>query len=292
MGRDGATHGEHIGTDNQLSTGGYAPEWLALREPVDAAARAEGLIEPLNTTLLKDPLNQNPVVIRDLGCGTGSMGRWLSKRLRAPQHWVLYDRDPELLARAAMIGVATGVAASDDTSRVTFETRQGDLTGLTTGDLAGTSLVTCSALLDLLTAEEMDALAVACVEAGCPALFTLSVAGKVEFSPAEPLDASFAEAFNEHQRRDDLLGPEAVSVAVEAFERRGATVLTGPSPWRLDADHAMLTAEWLKGWVAAACEQEPGLAEHADAYLGRRLDDSELRVVVHHTDLLAIGPES
>ena len=39
--------------------------------------------------------------IHDLGCGTGSMGRWLAPRLPGPQHWVLHDRDADLLARAA-----------------------------------------------------------------------------------------------------------------------------------------------------------------------------------------------
>ena len=36
-------------------------------------------------------------VIHDLGCGTGSMGRWLAPRLPGPQHWVLHDRDADLL---------------------------------------------------------------------------------------------------------------------------------------------------------------------------------------------------
>jgi hypothetical protein len=39
---------------------------------------------------------------------------------------------------------------------------------------------------------------------------------------------------------------------------------------------------------SAACEQRPGLAVRAEAYLRRRLADGELRVVVHHRDLLAL----
>ena len=108
-------------------------------------------------------------------------------------------------------------------SGVTIETHEGDLTGLTGADIAGTSLVTASALLDLLTADEVDALAGACVEAGCPALFTLSVAGRVEFDPAESLDAEFEAAFNGHQRRvvggRRLLGPDAVAVTAAALGR-------------------------------------------------------------------------
>jgi hypothetical protein len=74
---------------------------------------------------------------------------------------------------------------------------------------------------------------------------------------------------------------------VAAFERGGAEVLTRPSPWRLGAAQAPLAREWLRGWVDAAVEQEPGLAEEAPAYLRRRLDGRP-DVVVHHTDLLAL----
>ncbi|WP_028921325.1 class I SAM-dependent methyltransferase [Pseudonocardia acaciae] len=254
---------------------GFDPAWLALREPADADARASELLDTLRAHLPPGPL-----VIRDLGCGTGSLRRWLADRLPGPQHWILHDRDPDLLA----------LAASD---AGTVETRLGDLTELRAADLAGTSLVAASALLDLLTADEVDALADACVRAGCPALLTLSVAGRVELTPGDPLDAEVAAAFDAHQRRCDrgrrLLGPDAVAVAAEAFERLGAAVHRGNSPWRLGADRAELAARWLDGWVGAAREQRPDLA--TDEYLRRRLDAcaaGELRVVVGHEDLLAL----
>ncbi|MFJ6675981.1 class I SAM-dependent methyltransferase [Actinosynnema sp. NPDC091369] len=254
----------------------FAPEWLSLREKADAEARALDLVDRLR----KIVLNRSPLVVRDLGCGTGSLGRWLAGRLGGPQHWVLHDRDPRLLSIAA----AT-------VSGVTIETHEGDVTGMTGADLAGTSLVTASALLDLLTAEEVDGLAGACVDAGCPALFTLSVVGRVEFDPAEALDADFAAAFDAHQRRvvdgRRLLGPDAVDVAVAAFERRGAEVTTSPSPWRLGPEQAALAGEWLRGWVGAAVEQDPRLAAGAPAYVRRKLEHGP-RVVVGHADLLAV----
>lgn len=249
----------------------FSPDWLALREKADAAARAVQLLEPLRAVLPETPL-----VVHDLGCGTGSMGRWLAPLLPQSQRWVLHDRDPDLLARAEASIPAPA------------ESRVGDLTALGARDLAGASLVTASALLDLLTAEEVDALAEACVGSGAPALLTLSVAGEVEFTPAEPLDLRFAAAFNEHQRRTvggrRLLGPDAVEVATEAFVRRGAIVHSRRSPWRLGPGE--LLREWLRGWVEAACEQQPELLPHAADYQCRRLDSE---VVVGHVDLLAIG---
>ncbi|GAA2278266.1 hypothetical protein GCM10010145_59200 [Streptomyces ruber] len=266
----------------------YAPEWLELREGADAAARAAGLLGPLRIRLANRPGRAGTrLVVHDLGCGTGSMGRWLAPRLDGAQHWVLHDHDPDLLRLAA----DRAPRAAADGSPVTVTARRAGIGRLTAADLAGASLVTASALLDVLTRDEIDTLAGACAGAGCPALLTLSVAGRVELTPAHPLDAGIADAFNAHQRRGQLLGPDAVDAAREAFERRGATVQVAPSPWRLGPGHAMLTEEWLCGWVGAACEQRPDLAARADTYLLERLvacRTGELRVAVHHNDVLAL----
>ncbi|MGY1639968.1 methyltransferase domain-containing protein [Geodermatophilus sp. SYSU D00703] len=268
-----------------------APDWLALREDADAAARAPELVEPLRAALAAGARRGAPVLVRDLGCGTGSMGRWLAGRLPGPQVWVLHDRDPGLLALAA----TSAPRAAADGTPVSVRTQRGDLTDLRPSDLAGTALVTASALLDLLTAEEVDALAAACAEAGAAALLTLTVAGRVELAPADPLDAAYAAAFDAHQRREvdgrRLLGPDGGAAAVAAFARRGAAVETRPSPWDLGADRADLAEEWLRGWIGAACAQDPDLGRAAGGYLRRRLDDcaaGRLRVRVGHVDVLAL----
>ena len=150
----------------------------------------------------------------------------------------------------------------------------------------GASLVTASALLDLLTRDELVRMLRAC--RGLPVLFALTVVGRVTLSPADPLDTYIGAAFNAHQRRGGLLGPDALAAAVA--EMRGE-IFVRPSPWRLDAAHADLMAEWLDGWVAAACEQEPGIGAEADAYRELRLAQAaagELRVTVDHSDLLVL----
>jgi len=252
-------------------TAGYVPvssSWLALREPADAAARATELVERLEPA---------PGVIHDLACGTGSMGRWLAPLLPGPQHWVFHDRDPDLLE----------VAAANPPAGATVEVRQSDITRLDADDLAGATLITASALLDILTEDELAGLISLCTRAGCPTLLTLSVVGQVELTPADPLDARVAAAFNDHQRRGGLLGPDAVAVATEEFGRLGAEVLVRPSPWRLGASERDLAVEWFRGWVDAACLQEPGLAQEIRSYAARRLA-GQLEVTVGHADLLAL----
>jgi SAM-dependent methyltransferase len=260
-------------------------EWLALREPADAAARANDLVERLARQL---PAT-GPRVIHDLGCGTGAMARWLAPLLPGSQHWVLHDLDADLLDVA--VSEPPGPAA--DGGAVTLEMRTSDISRLSPGDLAGSTLITASALLDVLTEEELSALITVSVGAGCIVLLTLSVVGRVELTPAEPLDRRIALAFDAHQRRiterGRLLGPDAVAVAVEQADRLEAEVHVAPSPWRLGPSEAQLATEWFTGWVGAACEQEVELAAGVVPYTRRRLAQAaagELRLTVDHADLL------
>jgi len=261
-------------------------EWLGLREAADAAARAPELVELVRGHLA----GTQRTVIHDLGTGTGSMGRWLAPQLPGPQHWIMYDHDADLLERAMADMSGTAV----DGAPVTVETRQRDITRLPAGDLDGASLITASALLDMLTAEEVERFVAACADAGCPTLLTISVVGRVELTPPDPLDTEIAEAFNAHQRRSiggrTLLGPDAVDATAEAFRRRGADVVVRSSPWRLGADQAELILEWFEGWVAAACEQRPELTGQVAAYADRRrvaTAAGRTEVVIQHNDLFA-----
>jgi len=260
-------------------------EWLRLREPADAAARASELVEKVRSYLP----TRGGATIHDLGCGTGSMAHWLAVQLPGPQHWVMYDRDDELLTLAA----ANPPDTAPDGAPVTMETRRRDITRMELVELAGAALITASALLDMMTAEELERLVVTSAGADCPVLITLTVTGRVEITPAEPFDQSVTDAFTAHQRRTTsagkLLGPDAVGAAVDGFTQLGLEVLVRPSPWRLGAGQAALAAAWFTGWLARACEQRPDLRAHARSYATRRLAEAsagDLSVTVHHQDVL------
>lgn len=251
----------------------FTPGWLALRENADAEARA---------TAPPALLYAHGRVVADLGCGTGAMGRWLSPLLSGRPHWVLVDRDPRLLALAAR-----------SLPRGTVETRERELGAVRAQDLERATLVVSSALLDLLTEGEADGLAEAVADVGCPALFSLTVVGRVELRPDDPRDEAFAAAFNAHQRRGGRLGPDAAPFLTEAFHALGRRVRTFPSPWRLGPRHTELTEAWLRGWVGAAVEQDPALP--GLAYLERRLAEhaaGRLTATVHHVDLVVLPEDA
>jgi len=261
-------------------------DWLTLRESADADARSADLVEELRPHLPRGRVLQ----VHDLGCGTGSMARWLAPRLPGAQHWVLSDRDADLLPLAA----ADAPSVASDGAPITVETEQRDITRLDPGALAGASLITASALLDMMTTEELRRFVETCAEPGCPVLVALTVTGLVDLTPADPRDQRFAAAFNDHQRRPSpagsRLGPDALEAAVDGFSRVGLEVLVRPSPWRLGADRSALITAWLDGWVGPACQQRPELEEVRHSYVRRRLtelDDGRLSITVHHQDLLA-----
>ena len=260
------------------------PDWLDLREAADHRARNVDLVRRLAAAL-----PPGPVRILDLGSGTGSTTRWLAPLLHGPQEWTLLDRDPALLALVPdrMQGVLDA-----DGLPLTLTTRHADITSLSARDLLEISAITASALIDLLTVEEIDDLAAACAIAGVPALLTLTVTGEVEIEPGDPVDEAVAAAFDAHQCRAvagrQLLGPHAVEMASDAFRRNGMAVHTAASPWLLGQDDAALTARWLRERVEAAVEQQPELGASARAAFTRRVNGASLHAVIHHVDLLAI----
>lgn len=267
----------------------FAPAWLYLREPADAAARATELVDTL-----RENLPEGDLVIRDLGCGTGSLGRWLAARLPGTQRWILHDEDAELLTRAR----TSLPAAALDGSPVAVVAEQRDVTALRAADLAGTSLVTASALLDLLTEDEVAALATAIVEAGCAALLMLSVTGRVELSPADPLDSALSASFNAHQqpahrrqaaprphrgrRRRDRVR-QARCHGRPRRERLAARTRSGRA--------AAAVARGLgRRRRRAAARVAPGRRRLPAAPASRWRRPAELHAVIHHGDLLVLPP--
>jgi hypothetical protein len=259
-------------------------EWLTLRGEADARARSRTLVDEL-----AHRLGDGPLIVHDLGSGAGAMMRWLAPQLRAPQRWVLHDADPQILGtrdpspvldgQGQVVGSQPSIEQLDDLGRDAFH---------------GGSAVVASALLDVITENEARLIVNACVSAGTPALFSLSVSGQVLLDPGYQADEHFGAAFNDHQRRvadgRRLLGPDAVRVVARMFATAGWSVRELDTPWRLGPDESTLSAEWLAGWVGAAVEQRPELDSAADRYLALRrtqLAARSLSVTVGHRDVIA-----
>uniref|UniRef100_UPI0035170AD5 class I SAM-dependent methyltransferase n=1 Tax=Roseibium sp. TaxID=1936156 RepID=UPI0035170AD5 len=71
---------------------GFSPAWLALREPVDLAARNKDV-----ETAFFTALGSQPMRIMDLASGAGSTVSALARHRSTSIEWLLTDYDPALL---------------------------------------------------------------------------------------------------------------------------------------------------------------------------------------------------
>lgn len=250
---------------------GFSAEWLALRDPADRAARDLALARRAAAAAGTAPL------IVDLGCGTGATWRALSPVLPAGARWRFVDNDPALLAIAA-------AAAGDGAETVTA-----DLADLDALPLEGATLVTASALLDLVSAQWVAGLV---ARLGVPFYAALSYDGRMDWSPDDPRDAAITSAFNRHQTGDKglgpALGPNAADHAARTFGAAGFTVTLADSPWRLGPEMAALQRELCSGIAAAAAEA--GLSDAADWGRARSASATASHCIIGHLDLLALPP--
>ena len=125
----------------------FSAAWLELREPYDRRARNSAVVDELVAALADRP----SVTIVDLACGTGSTFRALSPRIKSRQSWRLVDNDLSLLAR-------TPQSSPPNINVATVPTDLNlDLEAALDGPV---DLVTTSALLDLVSDEWLERLAI------------------------------------------------------------------------------------------------------------------------------------
>src|SRR5437867_1533396 len=142
-------------------------DWLALREPADAAARSAALSQ-----FVADALPRNrPLNAIDLGAGSGSNIGYLASRLPARQQWLAVDDDEMLLAEIPS-RMARWTHGPD--ARMRVETRRLNLGAADHPEIfSGRDLVTASALLDLVSERWLEWLAAQCSANNAAVLFAL-----------------------------------------------------------------------------------------------------------------------
>ena len=298
---------------------GFNADWLALREPFDAAARALAwpTLSPLVAALRRHTTADAaaPLRVLDLACGSGTNLRALAPRLGGQQSWRLVDHDPALLAALpqAMASWAqqqgyrfdSGDAAGASMRiagpgfAVDLHTQCADLgSGLDTVAIDQHDLITASALLDLASARWIDTLVHHASGAGAAVFCALTVAGRIEWDPPDAADAQVHRLFALHQQRDKgfgpALGPAAGAFAIGGLAATHYAVLQANSDWVIDAAggapnaQSMLIA-LLQGMADAAIAQQPDAGDLMHAWQGRRMammGRTQLRV--GHVDFMAM----
>jgi hypothetical protein len=250
----------------------FTAEWLALREPADAAARSAALAASFAGRATR---------VVDLASGTGSNIRYLARHLPGARRWLAVDRDRQLLTAASWPAGANVATLPLDLARALDDL-----------PLENGELVTASALLDLVSESWLRRLAARCAESNAGVLFALTYDGRIEWSPADAADEHVRELFNRHQLGDKgfgpALGPRAAGKAQEVFEAHGYAMRAERSHWDLGAGSAALQAALIDGWASAAAELAPGEGEALREWAARRharLAAGRSRLRVGHLDV-------
>jgi len=278
---------------------GFSAIWLAQRETADARARSRELVGTL-------PRKFSEIV--DLGAGTGANFRWLAPQLDSGQHWTLIDNDSKLLVAARKAtrvwakssgcrasGRGNKLSITDSGFDCTIKTQQLDLSkNLSELELPANSLVTASALFDLVSKAWLEKLVTRLAASGASVLWTLSYDGRVMIDPALDDDNTIIALLNRHQLTDKgfgpALGPDAWLVAQSLLEHAGFNVRVVDSSWNCGSKDKDLLKTLIEGWTEAAMAVSPADKAVIEKWSEHRLKKAaagKLQVSVGHRDLAA-----
>ncbi len=273
----------------------FSPDWLALREPADHAARNEAVRNAVQAHMAR---YEQPCIV-DLGCGTGSNLRGLAPHLPAQQRWHLVDYDPLLLkaARESLSLWADEARQEGETlilqagdRAITVQFHQHDLNGSLQPVLdLKPDLVTAAAFFDLVSPDWISRFVAALAAQDIAFHTVLTYNGEDSWTPPHAADAAMLAAFARHQQTDKGLGvaagPQAHGLMVSAFRQHGYDISEWSSPWRLgSADKALMDA-LVTGFAGAVSETGLVAPETVADWLKTRLAGTGL--VTGHDDLFA-----
>ena len=271
----------------------FSAQWLQLREPLDAASRADELCNVLIESLALKQREDSRLAIVDLGAGTGANLRYAAPRLGGKQDWLLVEQDRSLLdaVEGRMRDWPTQFDCRVQHLPLDLATQLHQL------PLPQGVLLTASALLDLVSEQWLQALARRAAAAAAPIWFALTYDGRIHCVPAEPEDAEIRELFNQHQLHDKgfgpALGPDAGRMAQQLFVEQGYRIHCAPSDWHIGPHWQALQYALVEGWFAAACEIAPHRAQALSGWLARRrahIEGARSELRVGHSDMVGRPP--
>lgn len=224
-------------------------DWLAERYPFDVEARNK-TIEQTAIDYLK---TDQPVVIVDIGAGTGSNCLYFLDKLKQDQSWIFIEKDPKLAP--ALIHRLEEYATfhkykwshTDGVyqmltpfKKVTFKVisdtffKLGQLI-----DLSRVDLVVANAVFDLLSKVQISSFLEQLSSNNIACLFTLNYTG-MRFIPEDPFDQAYIDLYNAHMERPQsfghAMGKQAAVYVAQVLEETQYTLHKGESIWRIMED--------------------------------------------------------
>ncbi len=224
-------------------------DWLAERYPFDVEARNKTIEQAAIDYLKKD----QPVVIVDVGAGTGSNCLYFLDKLKQDQAWIFIEKDPRLAP--ALIKRLTEYATFHKYSwslkdgvyemltpfkKVTFKVISDTFFNIDQLiDLPKVDLVVANAVFDLLSKVQISSFLDHLTQNKIACLFTLHYTG-MKFIPEDPFDQAYIDLYDSHMMRPQSfgqgMGKMAAAHIVQTFEEANYSLQKGASSWNIIED--------------------------------------------------------
>ena len=221
-------------------------DWLAERYPFDVEARNKTIEQAAIDHLKTD----QPVVIVDVGSGTGSNCLYFLDKLKQDQSWTFIEKDPSLaptlikrLAEYATFhkyswSLKDGVYEMlTPFKKVTFKVISDTFFKIDQlVDLSKVDLVVANAVFDLLSKIQISQFLDQLTQNKIACLFTLHYTG-MSFTPEDPFDQAYIDLYDGHMTRPQsfgqAMGKMAAAHIAQTFEETNYTLQKGDSNWNI-----------------------------------------------------------
>ncbi len=271
----------------------FDSDWLELRYEADAKAR-KGMIGKI----IKKPEARGPISVLDLGAGTGNNALFLIPELINSgiknQSWLLIDRDADLLniARKKLDNTKSDFEDSVIGTDILVADLTENLEKLPFGDA---DLVVSSALFDLVSKEWIERFMERISKSRVKqVLISLTVDGRIEWSPEHPLDPSISDLFKKDMQRDKGFGPalgkDASEVLKQSLVTSGYDVTEFDTAWRIGPDQKKLQKRYMEDMISAVlnCNDDQESINDWRDHRMALIESGKCQLLVGHTDIYAI----
>lgn len=254
-------------------------EWLAIRETMDGRFRssqlADEFIEHASRTRL----------IIDLGCGTGTNYRYLTRNDGSDTPWLGVDSDGDVLKIAARELAGTPV-------RFELADLASDLSLISTSEDIS---ITASAFLDLASEEWISRFAN--VVAGKPLLISMTASGPPAWDPVDDMDEAIEACLQNHRKADHGFGPSAGFSAdrllADELNARNCSVSLEASDWSVYHQDREVMATLIDGVRHRTLLDLPhAQVERWAATRRQQIQAGVLNLTLPHLDLLSLPPRT
>ena len=257
----------------------FENSWLFQREKIDNLSKNISIINKINRVLK----NYDEIRIIDLGTGTGSNFRYLSKKIKYnKQYWTLMD-----ISKSSLKEARANTQINKKIKNISIKNHD-VIKNISTTDFSNYDVVTGSAFLDIMPKKWFKSFHLRNVNTKI-VYFSINYDGYFNFFPKHNLDNSVVNLFNSDQKSKKVnnlraVGPDC-SLVIDSFFSKTHKTYSLKSNW------TQITDKKFQLMFLDFCNKVIDKNNKYSEWLKFRKEkiiDNKSKLTVHNKDFLAI----